>query len=205
MDIDAVHQLVIERGRPEVVSTSDDTHIFHFDRDGYWEDSSLLFVNRNGNHFRLIEQPNGDFLFAKTWTGMFDTKPWQIEADFRRPDPEKLMNLCGIGPQGFHGPQFESLCLLPKEATTGRRKVVWRHRMVELSFDIKANSFTLIHPTTGARETFTGKVWESREAAETCKLWFAEDEPLIAVKAVKGPLTAAQSAALESNPLWGMF
>lgn len=205
MDTSVVAQLVTERGKPNVVSLSADTHVFHFDRDGFWEDSPILFVNRNGHHFRLIEQAAGDWLFAKTWNGVFETQPWQTEANLRRPDAAKCISLCGVGPQGKRGAQFEALSLLPRDATTGRRKAVWRQHMIDVHFDRGTDNFHLYHPETGERVMFTGKLWESADAAQKAAAWFADAKLAIAAVSTKGPLTQQQTAVLEDNPLWGMF
>lgn len=206
MDTSEVTQLVAERGRPEVVSLSEDTHVFHFDRGGFWEESPILFVNRNGHHFRVIEQTAGDFLFAKTWNGMFDTVSWQIEAQLRRPDPAKLINLCGIGPQGRRGGTFESLCLLPRDATAGRRKACWRQHLIDVHFERGTDTFSLLRPGTDDEwARFEGKLWESTGAEKQAREWLGDQEVKITAPAKRGPLTQDQSAALEANPLWGMF
>lgn len=197
-----------QHGRPAVVSLSADTHIFHFDQQGFWEDSPILFVNRNGHQFRLIEKPAGDWLFASTWNGVFETQEWQTKANLRRPDAAKLINLCGIGPQGKRGQQFEQLCLLPRDTTTGRRKAVYRQHLIDVAFDRDNDQFTLIIPGengSDVRQTFQGKLWESPMATKFCAEQFAGAPLSIAVAATKGPLTQAQTAVLEDNPLWGMF
>lgn len=207
--LEAIKDVVAARGAPYATSLSDDTHIFHFDRNGFYEDSAILFVNRNGHHFRLIQQPAGDWLFASTWNGIFDTQDWQTKAQLRRADAAKLIQLCGIGPQGTRGPQFESLCLLPRDTTSGRRKASWRHKLIDVAFDRGTDTFHLIVPSangqTELRQTFNGKLWESREAVKFCAEQFGDQAPTIAVKATRGPLTAEQTTVLEDNPLWGMF
>lgn len=205
--VDAVRDFVSLRSAPAVTSVSADTHIFHFDPEGFWEDSPILLVNRNGHHFRVIPE-NGSFLFAKTWNGLFDVVPWQVEANLRRTDAKKLIDLCGIGPQGNRGKQFETLSLLPKEATLGRRKAVWRQHMMDVAFDRDNNVFTLIIKGANdseVRQTFAGKLWESHEATKFCAEQFADQAPKIVAAAQRGPLTQQQAEALEDSPLWGMF
>ena len=205
MDRQMVADHVSVNGMPSVTSIADVTHIFHFERTGFWEDSPLLFVNRNGHHFRLIQQPQGDWLFAKTWNGMWETQSWQIEANLRRPDPVKVINLCGIGPQGRQGKPFETLCLLPKDATH-RRKAVYRQHMMDVMFDTARDQFTLIRRDNNERGTFGGKLWDSKEAVDWAREVFS-DVPLkiSSAPATKGPITAVQAQALEENPLWGAF
>jgi hypothetical protein len=187
-------------GRPEVVSIDDDTHIFHFERDSDWEDGNILFVNRNGHHFRLLRQTDGQWLFCKTWSGMFEHEEWMIEANLRRSDPRALIRLCGIGPQG-QKQSFETLCLLPKDATQFRR-VVWRNEILEIRFEKDLAGFTV--KTSGARGAsgrFTGKPWESKEAAT----WCIQNCSPPHVSQVDAATEAKIHADLEGNALWGMF
>jgi hypothetical protein len=205
MDRQSVADFIALNGAPAVVSISDDTHIFHFERSGFWEECPLLLVNRNGHYFRLIQQPQGDFLFAKTWTAAFETKPWEVEANLRRADPAALTRLCGIGPQGTRGKPFETLSLLPRDLTTGGRKAVYRQHMMDVYFITGNDQFTLTRRDTGERKTFAGKLWESQEASIWANETFA-NVPLKVVAAVKrGPVAAEALAQLEENPLWGAF
>jgi hypothetical protein len=200
MDLQSVTDFVAQRGEPAVVSLANDIHIFHFDADDRWQDCPIVFVNRNGHHFRLIKQSKGDWLFAKTWNGLLPKNDWETGANLRRPDPEKLISLCGIGPQGTRGAQFETLCLLPQDVTTGRRRAVWRDKTVQVFFD-RSTSSTTLHLPTG-RVVVPGKLWESKEAVDACAKAFAGSPPAVGKNE---PLTEKQTAVLESSPLWGMF
>jgi hypothetical protein len=154
-------------GQPASVTIADDIHIFHFEADGNWRQAKLLFVNRNGHHFRVIEE-DGDFHFIKTWNGMLEFADWMMPG-LSRKDAVELIQMCGVGPQNPKGPQFEGLCLLPREATKGRRRAAWRGHLLALGFDRNNDTFTLYPSRTGAPvSSFRGKPWESREAAAWC-------------------------------------
>jgi hypothetical protein len=68
-------------GVPAVAALSEaeygpNCHVFYF---GDWADHEqvgLIFVNKNGNFFRLIKQGNGRWNLFKTWSGLFETEPW---------------------------------------------------------------------------------------------------------------------------------
>jgi hypothetical protein len=122
-----------------------------------------------------------------------------------RPDALQLIKLCGVGPQ-TQSAAFESLCLLPREATVGRRKAAWRGDLMDVSFDRDDDSFTL-WPERVAAKRFSGKLWESQEAAEWCKVNLsgarvvtASVEPLTSIKA---PAPAEVEMAMAE--LWGSF
>lgn len=207
-----INAYVAGAGKPQVVSLGDDAHIFHFEADGDWRNAALLFVNRNGHQFRVIRQSDGRFLFCKTWNGMMDVgAPWMTEANLRRDSAEALINLCGVGPQGRNA-DFESLCLLPRQASTGRRKSVWRHHMLDTGFDRADDSFTLYHPYDSTLTyKATGKPWESREAAEWCSQELVGFPAVTASAAVEkaavhvpaGPSDKEIETALAD--VWGMF
>lgn len=187
-------------GKPEVTSIAEDTHVFHFERDGDWRNSELLLVNRNGHHFRLMKQNDGRWLFVKTWNKLLEWQDWMVEANLRRENPEELIALCGVGPQGRQS--FEALSLLPREAIQGRRKAVWRHHMLDVRFNIDADTFTLIAPDM--QSTFSGKLWESKDAARWCA---ANLSPTLVAKATAlNPAVAERELLeLEGSDLWGMF
>jgi len=187
-------------GKPEVVSLAEDTHVFHFELQD-WREAEILFVNKNGHHFRLIKQEGGKWLFAKTWNGIFNTQDWMVEARLMHTDPEALIKLCGVGPQGNDG--TETLCLLPK-GTTKRRKAVWRATILDVRFDVDNDRFTIyVDPTVSA--TFSGKLWKSSEAARWCLANLAPTHTPIANK----PEVKAQDdkvmMELEGSSVWGMF
>lgn len=207
MDLSHIADFVSARGKPAVVSLSEDTHIFHFASNGDWEMEPLLFVNRNGHQFRLIEQPNGDYLFAKTWNGMTNVDPWMTEANLRRADPRAVINLCGVGPQGRQGKAFEQLSLLPKDCTAHRRKAVWRAFTLDVAFDRHTDAFTLFSDN-GDRQSFKGKLWESKDASDWCAKLFADAELPFEEKKAAALVQVKQeqmAVACEDHPLWGMF
>jgi hypothetical protein len=200
----AIDTYVAQHGRPAVVSLTEDTHIFHFEQDGEWRNAPLLLVNRNGHHFRLIKQDDGKFLFCKTWNGLLTrVDDWMIEANLRRADPEELIALCGIGPQGRQ--THELLSLLPK-GSTHRRAAVWRHQIYGVWFDVDNNKFRLTDPDkrdATSSPGFTGKLWESQEAAKWCLAHMSA--PTLARP--KGPSVEDEEimAELEGSEMWGMF
>lgn len=196
-----IEALVAVHNVPECVSLNPDTHIFHFERGGDWRDALVLFVNKNGHHFRLIKQVNKRWLFCKTWNGIFDTMPWMTEAKLQRDDPEELIRLCGTGPQGKAG--RETLCLLPK-GTTNRRKVVWRDKIFDIRFDMENDAFTLSIAGIPTRSTFKGKVWESAEAARWCAHAFAPHKPAPLTPEVKQK-DEEMMLELEGSDVWGIF
>lgn len=204
MELADITSFVQRHGKPAVASLSEDTHIFHFDPDGYWQDSPVVLVNRNGNQFRLFRKPI-DWLFAKTWAKFAECDDWHIAADLRRPDPVQLIQLAGAGPQSSRPSAFESLCLLPREVTTGRRKAVWRSHIIDTGFDRANNTFTLYPPSGGAPYIERGKLWESQAAADWCREAFAAVEAPIVETKVRKAFGDEQLAALEDNALWGMF
>lgn len=195
-------------GKPASVTIAEDIHIFHFEADDNWHQASILFVNRNGHHFRVIRQAAGDFLFVKTWNGMFEYDDWMASAGLRRGSVEQLINLCGSGPQGKNA-AFEGLCLLPRNATTGRRKAVWRSHMLDVGFDRADDSFTLHHPYDKSLvQKFQGKLWESREAASWCAQELAGFGSTVsdtaAAPAAPDPVDEKEVEAALAG-VWGMF
>jgi hypothetical protein len=205
----SINAYIAGAGKPASVTLADDIHIFHFEADGNWREAALLFVNRNGHHFRVIRQADGNFLFCKTWNGMFDSLAWMTEANLRRPNAEALIKLCGSGPQGRNA-AFEGLCLLPRPATTGRRKAAWRGHLIDVGFDRADDSFTLYHPYDRSLvQKFTGKPWESREAAAWCAQELAGfqmpgDQPA-ATAAAPAPVEDEQAIEAALAGVWGMF
>lgn len=203
MERDEIAAYVERFAKPKVATIADDIHIFHFEQDGYWQDSPICLVNRNGNHFRIIRQGDGDWLFARTWSGLFECKDWEIGANLRRPDPLNLIQLAGSGPQSNKPDAFESLCLLPKGSTTGRRKTVWRGTVMDASFDQRGGTF-MLWPGGNPSPAFPGKLWESREAVDWCRTTLVDQATVEEVK-VRKAFGDEQIAALEDNPLFGLF
>lgn len=192
---------VAAHARPNVVSIADDIHIFHFEDAGAWQNAQILFVNRNGHHFRLIKQASGDWLFVKNWNGIFDYELWAAPG-LRNADPEALIRMCGVGPQGPVTP-YETLALLPK-GTTNRRKAVWRGTILDVRFDVDNDRFT-ISETPVKSASFSGKLWLSKEAAAWCR--FTIGAPMVSTS--QQPDVQRQDEEvmmeLESSSMWGMF
>lgn len=167
----SINDYVASFATPAALTLAEDIHLFHFSRSGDWEDEAVLFVNRNGHHFRLLRTGDGRWMYAKTWQSLIDYDDWMIQASLIRQDPLELIKLCSVGPaQG----KSEALSLLPREATEGRRKAVWRAHIMAISFDRATDTFTLQHPYDASlRGTFRNKPWESRDAAKWCEQEFA--------------------------------
>lgn len=200
----AISDYVAAFGKPEVFSLAEDTHIFHFERDGDWRNAQIVLVNRNGHHFRLVKSEVGRWTYIKTWNSLFDWDDW-MDPGFNRTDPEDLIALCGVGPQGRQS--YESLSLLPKDSTQ-RRKAVWRSHILDVRFEKDAqgqwNLFSLADKDGRRSMQFTGKVWESRTAAEWCLQTCPP--PMLASATVKSTAVRVQEMAeLEGSDLWGMF
>ena len=192
--------------QPEVVSIAEDAHIFHFERDGRWQDAAILFVNRNGHHFRVVRDANGLCTFVKHWEGKPDFWHWEdwAETGLKRKDPEDLIRLCGVGPQG-RGASRETLSLLPK-GTTQRRKAVWRGTILDVRFDMDNDRFTLFAPTQGnISGTFPGAPWSSPQAADWCKTNLSAGFVPTASKPDVKAADANMMLELEGSDAWGMF
>lgn len=190
---------VAMHGDPNVVSIADNTHIFHFEESD-WRDAEILFVNRNGHHFRAAKS-GGQFQYVKHWDGKPNFGHWEKwqETSLRRTNPEDLIKLCGVGPQGKTS--YETLTLLPK-GTTRFRKVVWRDKILTVRWG-EVDAFTLSH--LGKCASFNGLVWNSREAAEWCAANLGA--PLVSTS--QTPFVKQQDEelmmALEASDAWGMF
>lgn len=204
MTADDIATFVAARGKPSAVSLDHETHIFHFAEDGDWEECDLLFVNKNGHHFRCIRK-NGQWHQIATWNGMFEYADWMDKAKLARPTARSLIMMSSAGPQGKQ--TFESLALLPKEACAERsgRKCVWRSFIAEVRFDRDTDQFTL--SLEGKRESFGGKLWESLAGArwagvQTLGLMM----PVEVLKTRHQPVIVEDKfETADANPLWGSF
>lgn len=200
-------------GQPDAITLDDETHVFHFAHGRDWRESPILFVNRNGNQFRLIEETDGRWALLKTWNTIWDgADTWQ-DPKLRRDTPMEVLKLSGIGPQGKD--TFEALSLLPKGTTSGRRRAAYRGHLLQVGFDVDANQFhvtALIDGLPKASPRFNGKLWESKEAAAWCKLNLPVNEQvgtgLVAptgISAVIQDASEKELAVLENSEVWGMF
>jgi len=192
--------------QPEVVSIADDAHIFHFERDERWQDANILFVNRNGHQFRVVRESSGFYTFVKHWEGKPDFWHWEDwqETGLKRKNPEELIRLCGVGPQGRNASR-ELLTLLPK-GTTQRRKAAWRGTILDIRFDQADNKFTLFAPTAGNKSaTFSGAPWQSHEAADWCKANLSDSFVPTAMKPEVKAKDDNLMMELEGSDMWGMF
>ena len=198
-----VAKWVAEHRQPRVISLDPSTHIFMFSADEDWTDEPILFVNKNGHHFRVLNETGTAAEYVKTWNGVSEAKDWQ-RPGLKRSNVEDLLPLAGDGPQGRES--FESLCLLPREANTGKRLAAWRCFLLPVSFDRNTDSFTLRHPYDNlASETFKGKLWLSKEASDCAAGWL-KDYAMPIVKPVSAPLAPeVMTAQLENHALYGMF
>jgi hypothetical protein len=198
-----VASVVAERGEPFALSLAEDIHIFHFERDGAWQKGEVLLVNRNGHHFRLMRESNGKFGFYKFWNGLFATPSWQEKSPLQYADPLDCIKLCGSGPQGKD--RNETLSFLPKEATSGKRRVVWRGSILPVRF-IPNQGFRLQFDGQES-STFSGEAWTSTEAARWC-LANVNSPVTPFIPANPATLCTEDTAALEeleANGIWGMF
>lgn len=190
-------------GKPEVVSLADDTHVFHFERDGDLDNAQILFVNKNGNQFRLIRQESGLWEFFKFWEGKpnyWHHEKWHKTGLTRRGSSE-IIQLAGVGPQGSN--PNESLVLLPK-GTTRRRKAVWRGSILDVRFDVDNDRFTIsTNPNTSA--TFSGKLWLSQEAAAWCRQNVGATLVSTAAQSEVKQKDEEIMMELEGSDMWGMF
>jgi hypothetical protein len=211
VNIEETRQAIAERNAillaPEVVSLDHQTHIFHFSRSRDWKESALLYVNRNGHHFRVINRPNprGDWLFAKTWNAdnsgdPFGCEPWMIESSLRRSDPEELIKLCGVGPQGRNS-SMESLGLLPRPVAASPRLAVYRDKTFPVRIYQGGNRFS-ISTTPGDRAEFHGKLWESQEAVRWCAERIGST---LQVATEERDKEACLVGVLEDSEFWGAF
>lgn len=189
--------------KPNVVSLADDIHIFHFEDGEKWRQAPILLVNRNGHSFRAVKSSGGQYQFVKHWEGKPDFLHWEewAETPLKRACPEALIRLAGTGPQGKT--PHEMLTLLPK-TTTNRRKAVWRDKILDVRFDMDLNRFT-ISEGFAQSATFSGKLWESREAAAWCLAHLSA--PMVSIAAT--PVVKAEDdklmMELEGSEAWGMF
>lgn len=199
--IKTVLDYVERHGQPACVSLSDNTHVFHFSDTSQYRDSPILLVNRNGNHFRLINNGKGYWTYAKTWANLFEVAAWHKVPNMDRADVSIAISLASIGPQ-YHGPAFETVCLLPRDATYKKRVAVWREHTLSVFFRPR-DSFDL---TTKSGATFhgNGKLWESRDASSWCLGIFGTHSGDNVIRpAFATPQPVPQE--LETSPLWGMF
>jgi len=209
-----IEDFVRANGQPNVTSLDDVTHLFHFDKDD-WRNSPLIFVNRNGNHMRIIEDSAGSRKLAKTWTGMMNVDDWHKVSGPRFDDPEKTLNLISVGP-GIG--KRETLSFLPKEACVGRRRAVFRQHILKVFFSEGLNSFRLQgdpiddgkHVTLPQSGNFTGKLWESQDAVQWCLATLPTAVEVETPNAIVDPYVRKTEqqrvyAELEDHPLWGGF
>lgn len=206
MEQERVSDFALKHDGPRSLSLSTETHLFYF-CDGDWRNSPVILVNKNGNYARLMRKPDGYWKIIKTWNTLFDFAPW-MDTGKGNMDPEMALAMIS------HGPAFgksECLSLFPKGAFGDtRRRAVWRHKIMRISFDQPNNRFTII-PNESGPGLFagSGKPWESAEAHAWCMATF--DPPEIGLpSAVENPYERAAAnenmvAALEDNPLFGSF
>lgn len=200
----AYHDMIVDRSErarlPNVVSLADDTHVFHFEDQKDWRDGLLLFVNRNGNHFRLWRsRPGEKWKHLKTWNGLFDHQRWMGTA-LKDENPERLIALCGAGPQGMNN--FEELTLFPKNVIQ-RRKLCFRDKIVPVRF-VSPDAFRLQWEDGTESTIFTGKPWASREASAWCREMY-ERSPVRGSVQVDQQEERELEVALEGSDMWGMF
>lgn len=202
---------------PAVHSLDDETHIFHFARDDEWWTSPMVLVNRNGNHFTMIDRGE-TWEHIKTWPDLGKDLPSWAHSNLKRADPVQLIRLCHPGPQGRQ--RFESLCYLPSKCTRGWRRMVWRQHILGVMHDRQPDTFVL-SPDAKLGVTnspaFKGKPWESNEAARWCMQHLPNlpadyIAPLSSMPTSSGVFQAAKeiedskiAADIESNPLFGAF
>lgn len=200
----AYHDMILDRAErgqlPNVVSLADHTHVFHFEDLKDWRDGLLLFVNRNGHHFRLSRSGRGTKWGAlKTWSDLFGHQDW-MKSSLRDENPERLIGLHGIGPQGKNN--FEELTLFPKNVIQ-RRKLCFRDKVIPVRF-INPDSFILQWEDGVQSLTFRGKPWACREASAWC-LEMYERSPVRGSTPVDAQEERELEVALEGSDMWGMF
>lgn len=191
---DHIEDFVARNGAPNVVSIAPDTHIFHFEDDGCWDDGELVLVNKDGHYFRCRKH-RGGWQFIKTWNNLHQVESWQSDG-LTRYSLTELIGLCGTGPQNPKVP-YETLCLLPKGSTLRGRKAVYRDHIMDVRFDVDNDKFTLFSPE--GNETFSGKLWLSTDAVAWAKKVFTP-KPVVVSEAEE-----EQQVELEDAGLWGMF
>jgi len=189
--------------RPNVTSIADDIHIFHFEDGDEWRTAPIMFVNRNGHQFRVVKGDDGLYQFIKHWEGKPDFWHWETWAtsSLRRTSAEDLIRLTGTGPQGKIS--AETLALLPK-GLSGRRKAVWRDKILNVRWDIQNDAFAISTPAVMS-PFFKGKMWASTEAADWCRTNLGGT----LVSVASDPHVKAQDEEmmmeLEGSDMWGMF
>ena len=149
-------------GRPNVTSVSDDCHLFHYASNP--AASPLVFVNRNGNHCRLMQEADdGEWKAYKTWNHVTSVERWQntgiAEYSF-----ENALDKISVGPGEGRN---EMLTFLPKTACSDIRRVaVWRQHMLAVRFFTRSREGFTLHADNGeSSPCLGGKVWESDHAA----------------------------------------
>lgn len=215
VDVDYIKSFVAAYLTPTVTSLDSETHIFHFNTDPEdWamSDPGLIYVNRNGNYFRLMQDAESPkWLFVRGWG---DDKldgylGWQPLPSMNGVDAARIIQMASVG--GRTG--GEELTFLPKAVTnSNKRCMVWRGNILRLHADMQAGTFKLGTEQGDLSPSFSGKPWASVPARLWCRENLADTMAHIAVKTTM-PNQAAQRAqeaeaarrSLENNPLFGMF
>lgn len=206
--IHTVEDFMLTHNLPNVTSINDSTHLFHFSETD-WRKSELIFVNRNGNHMRIVFDPRKQqYRLAKHWSHALEVTDWTLVKGPGFSDPERVLAMItSIG----SGKGAERLSLLPREVTGRGRYAVARNTMFGLTFDKGLETCTVRTLDGSHRATVKGKIWESAEAIKFClehlnPVELESMSPLAQTTVYereKNILVAAQ--AMEQHPLFGAF
>lgn len=211
--------------KPFVDSPQDDMHFFHFE-EGHFKDGLIIYVNRNGNFFRMMRpKTDSPWRIVKTWSGVFDGQDW-MNLSFRRDCPIDLARMASIGPQGRNC--FEGLSLFPRELYTRGRLAAYRNKMFSARYYSQADNWTISCPVTDEISPhFPGQIWASKEASEWCserftseryasknkiklpdnihKLSLPEQAEAARLAKLKAADTEEQIKKLKQEEAWGLF
>ena len=196
--VDVPYADVVDRSAPVPL------HLLHYDIEGNWAKSPLIYAHRNGNGCMLVKLKDGaGYRMCRYWKDIEEVNKFATR--FTKPTAEQLFPFISTS-------DTETLQLLPKSAARPfTRFASFREHLIDLTFERGGeDAFTLAWldkpdlPRLNSPR-FVGKPWESEEAVQWCQRMLPSVRAQQEMDRVNLTASTAVFGELEDHPLAFMF